>query len=33
MYLNGENKLNVIKWVETRYEHAKVLKIYVHENI
>ena len=31
MYLNGENKLNVIKWVETRDEHAKVLKIYVHE--
>ena len=35
MHLNGENKLNVhvIKWVETRDEHAKVLKIYVHENI
>ena len=30
MYLNGEN---VIKWLETRDEHAKVLKIYVHENI
>ena len=33
MHLNGENKLNVIKWVESRDEHAKVLKIYVHENI
>ena len=33
MHLNGENKLNVIEWVETRDEHAKVLKIYVHENI
>ena len=33
MHLNGENKLNVIKWLETRDEHAKVLKIYVHENI
>ena len=33
MHLNGENKLNVIKWVATRDEHAKVLKIYVHENI
>ena len=33
MHLNGENKLNVIKWVETRDEHAKVLKIDVHENI
>ena len=35
MHLNGENKLNVIKWVETRDEHAKVLKIYVglRENI
>ena len=33
MHLNGENKLNVLKWVETRDEHAKVLKIYVHENI
>ena len=33
MHLNGENKLNVIKWMETRDEHAKVLKIYVHENI
>ena len=35
MHLNGENKLNVItcKWVETRDEHAKVLKIYVHENM
>ena len=33
MHLNGENKLNVIKWVETRVEHAKVLKIYVYENI
>ena len=32
-YLNGKNKLKVIKWVETRDEHAKVLKIYVHENI
>ena len=29
MHLNGENKINVIKWVETRDEHAKVLKIYV----
>ena len=27
MYLNGENKLNVIKWVETRDEHEKVLKM------
>ena len=26
MHLNGENKLNVIKWVETRDEHAKVLR-------
>ena len=33
MHLNGENKLNVIKWLETRDEHAKVLKIYVRENI
>ena len=33
MHLNGENKLNVIKWVETRDEHAKVLRIYVHKNI
>ena len=33
MHLNGENKLNVIKCVETRDEYAKVLKIYVHENI
>ena len=24
MHLNGENKLIVIKWVETRDEHAKV---------
>ena len=28
MHLNGENKLNVIKWMVTRDEHAKVLKIY-----
>ena len=33
MHLNGENKLNVIKWVETRDEQAKVLNIYVRENI
>ena len=33
MHLNGENKLNVIKWVEISDEHAKVLKIYVCENI
>ena len=33
MHLNGENKLKVIKWVDTRDEHATVLKIYVRENI
>ena len=33
MHLNGENKLNVTKWVETRDEHAKVLKSHVRENI
>ena len=33
MHLNGDNKLNVIKWVETRDEQAKVLKNYVDESI